>query len=437
MTAYTCLFKWQMANKVAALATVVAALIPVSSQAMPAFARQTGQNCVACHTGGQFPELTPYGRLFKMTGYTIGSRVVPVAVMGVVSSSSISKPPDGTAKNVTPIFATGSLLLGGKITDNIGAFAQVTYDPYAVDNGDGSFSGHSNADNIDVRFANHIIADKNDWIYGVSLNNNPSVTDPWNTAAAWMQYVPVPSPSSSGYIDGNAPYPGYGSDMPVAGLNAYLYWNRTVYAEIGTYRTADKALSFMSAGVDPKAQLSGNNNPYWRLALTHEWGPHNIMVGTSGMVAHKYDEGADTSDPANLGTFRNTGFDAQYQYILNPHTFTAQLAHMKQEQTYSQAFIPGPDAINPGMNDTTTVTRAKLAYTYQATYGGSLSLFNLTGSNNNDQGDPATRGVTYEAFFIPKQNVRLGVQYTTYSTHPDASNASDLNSMFLYAWFAY
>jgi hypothetical protein len=429
--------------KFVALATSVIALIPATSQAMPAFARQTGQNCVACHTGGQFPELTPYGRLFKMTGYTIGSRVVPLAVMGVFTSSSISKPPDDTSKNVTPIFATGSLLIGGKVTDNIGAFVQVTYDPYS-DNGDGTTSGHTSADNIDVRFANHIIADKNDWIYGVSLNNNPSVTDPWNTAAAWMQYVPVPSPSSSAFIDGAAPYHGYASDGNIAGVNAYLYWNRTVYAEIGTYRTANNALSFMAAGVSPKTQLSGSNNPYWRLALTHEWGPHNLMVGTSGMVAHLYDDPTDTSDQATVGKYRNTGFDAQYQYILNPHTFTAQVAHMKQETTYSDAFNADPNTANPGMNDTTTVTRAKLAYTYQAKYGGSLSLFNQTGSTNN-QGDPATRGFTYEAFFIPKQNVRLGVQYTTYSTYDGAStnydglgrNANDNNSMFLYAWFAY
>jgi hypothetical protein len=34
-------------------------LTPVLAQAIPAFNRQTGQNCVACHAGGQFPELTP------------------------------------------------------------------------------------------------------------------------------------------------------------------------------------------------------------------------------------------------------------------------------------------------------------------------------------------------------------------------------------------
>ena len=424
------------------LIALLALVLPMQARAVPAFARQTGQNCVACHAGGQFPELTPYGRMFKMTGYTIGQRTVPLSVMGLASSSSIANAPAGTAKTATPILATASVFLAGKVTDNIGAFTQITYDNYAVDNGDGSYSGHSNADNIDIRFANHIAGEQQDWIYGVSLNNNPSLTDPWNTAAAWMQYVPVPSPSSSQFIDGTSPYPGFASGGNIAGLNAYLFWNRTVYAELGTYRTADQALSFMSAGVDPKTQLSGSNNPYWRLALSHEWGPHNVMVGTSGMVAHVYDDPTDTSDPASVGQFRNTGVDAQYQYILDPHTVTAQLAYMKTEQTYSDAMNAGLP--NPGVSDTNTVKRAKLGYTYQAKYGGSLSFFDLSGSSNN-QSDPATSGTTYEAFFIPVQNIRIGAQYTSYSKYLGAGtnydgagrNASDNNSMFLYVWFAY
>ena len=36
-------------------------------QALPSYARQTGQQCAACHNG--FPELTPYGRQFKLNGY--------------------------------------------------------------------------------------------------------------------------------------------------------------------------------------------------------------------------------------------------------------------------------------------------------------------------------------------------------------------------------
>jgi hypothetical protein len=43
---------------------LLVSLLPLTAQALPTFARQTGQNCVACHSGGQFPELTPYGRMF-------------------------------------------------------------------------------------------------------------------------------------------------------------------------------------------------------------------------------------------------------------------------------------------------------------------------------------------------------------------------------------
>src|ERR1700733_3011865 len=69
---------------------IAAALVPVDSQAVPLFARQTGQNCVSCHAGGQFPELTPYGRKFKLTGYTMGNRAdIPFAMMAVASSASV------------------------------------------------------------------------------------------------------------------------------------------------------------------------------------------------------------------------------------------------------------------------------------------------------------------------------------------------------------
>jgi hypothetical protein len=51
-----------------ALAAIVAAMHP--AQALPSFAQQTGQPCGTCHT--DIPGLTPYGRLFKIKGYTVG-----------------------------------------------------------------------------------------------------------------------------------------------------------------------------------------------------------------------------------------------------------------------------------------------------------------------------------------------------------------------------
>jgi hypothetical protein len=468
------------------LAALAALLAPLDAQALPTFARQTGQNCVACHAGGQFPELTPYGRMFKMTGYTIGARTTPFSVMGVFNYANVantSKSDDPAAnfqKNGQAVFSSGSLFIAGKVTDNIGLFSQITYDNYAVASPDGSFQGHTSADNIDLRYADRFINDKRDLIVGLSLNNNPSVVDPWNTAAAWMQYVPASSLTSHSFADANTPFPGYGSGGNIAGISAYMFWNKTVYAELGTYRTANQSLSFLSAGEEDadKTKLSGSNNPYWRLALTHEWGPHNIMVGTSGMIAHAYDPGLVAPDAGNLGLFRNTGIDAQYQYLLDPHSVTVQAAYMRQAQTYSANTIAaGPpiaflaDGVTPANpvngSDTVNIFRAKVSYIYQAKYGGSLAYFNKTGTTNslnqtvgfdgdgnptsrdiiagNVSGDPATSGLTYEVFWMPKQNVRIGAQYTVYNKFNGAThnydgagrNASDNNTLFGYVWFAF
>jgi hypothetical protein len=396
---------------------------------------------VACHAGGQFPELTPYGRLFKLTGYTIGERTVPVSAMAVLSYSKVadaSKSADPAAdfqKNGSLIFPTASLFLGGKISDNLGAFAQITYDRYAVQSDDGAFHGHSNADNIDIRYADRFISPQRDLILGVSLNNNPSLADPWNTVAAWMQYVPVPSPTSSQFIDGNAPYPGFASGGNIAGVTAYAYWNQTVYAELGAYRTAKGLFRFMSAGLaDADVTKLKGLNPYWRLAFNREWGAHNLMLGTSGMVARAYDDPLDTSDASTTHHDRDLGLDAQYQYILDPHSVTAQFAYTRNHHRYADA---SPEA---GTSDTTNVMRTKLTYVYHARYGGSVGNFDLTGTTNS-----TTRGMTYEAFWTPIQNVRVGAQYTSYSRFNGAAdnydglgrNAHDNNSTFLYVWGAY
>ena len=339
------------------------------------------------------------------------------------------------------------MFVAGKISDNIGAFIQGTYDNYANQDPNGHFAGQFAADNMDFRYADRLIGHGQDLIIGVSFNNAPSVSDPWNTAAAWMQYVPVPSPPAYQFVDGTAPYPGYGADANVAGITLYAFWNQTV---------------------------------------SHEWQASNIMVGTSGMIAHVYDPGSDYSSPANLGRYRNNGFDAQYQYLLDPHTVTAQLAFMHQLQEYSANAVAGGSpyylangvtpVAAPNGSDITNILRGKISYIYRAGYGGSVSFFNETGSSNtlnqsagydtngqitaNDpfntgisstpvngslSGNPGIRGLTYEVFCMPIQNLRLGLQYTAYSRYNGAADdydgfgrsASDNNTLFAYAWVAY
>ena len=48
---------------------VLGLFLPSRANAVPSYARQTGLACEACHT--VFPQLTPFGRVFKASGYTI------------------------------------------------------------------------------------------------------------------------------------------------------------------------------------------------------------------------------------------------------------------------------------------------------------------------------------------------------------------------------
>jgi hypothetical protein len=473
------------------LATLGALGVLAPAHALPLFARQTGQNCMACHAGGQFPELTPYGRLFKLTGYTIGQRTLPLSAMVVAANARVRNtaksddPGQDFQENADTILATASLFAGGKVSDNVGAFLQGTYDPYAARSDDGHFHGRMLADNMEVRYADRLVDPARDFLWGLSLNNNPSVSDPWNTAPAWMQYVPVPSPTSSRFIDGAAPYPGYAAGGNIAGLTAYGFWNRTIYAELGAYGTSRGPLSVLHAGLhdDEVTKLAGLN-PYWRLAWSHDWGPHSLMIGTSGMLARIYDDPLDTSDSATLHHTRDLILDSQYQYLLDPHAVTAQLVYETSRNRYPAALANQPSpfvdaggtALAPSnTQDMTHLLRAKLTYVYQAKYGGSVGFFNLAGSTNTANqtsgfspdtlsissdpavqapslrvggslnGNPATRGATLEAFWMPIQYVRLGLQYTAYSRYNGAStnydgfgrNASDNNSLFLYLWAAY
>ena len=61
-------YSWRLAAAGMVAASWLA--VPRAAYAIPAFAAQTGEPCSACHIG--FPQLTPYGRDFKLEGYIAG-----------------------------------------------------------------------------------------------------------------------------------------------------------------------------------------------------------------------------------------------------------------------------------------------------------------------------------------------------------------------------
>jgi hypothetical protein len=404
-------------------------LAPQQAQAVPSFARQTGQNCVACHAGGQFPELTPYGRLFKLTGYTIGQRELPLAMMAVITSNKQKVSSDKT-NDGSLIFNTASVFIAGKITDRIGGFAQITYNNYDNQNNpQGRWAGHTGSDNLDIRYADHLINTHQDLIYGFTLNNNPAVQDVFNSAPAWGYGI---VPGSTGQGSGTSSILEDGLGQQVAGIGAYVYWNKTLYAELSGYRTGDGVFSFMTQGNEGQVYIKGTN-PYVRLAYTKEWGPNNIMVGYTHFDVRPYTDQTNLGGPTDH--YRDNGFDAQYQYLLDPYTLTAMVTRIHETI----------DSGTPGVaSDTVNSLRAKASFTYQAKYGATFSYFNYDNTDNNASGFSAldarygSRGWTPEVFWLPSQHVRVGLQYTKFDKFNDTSvGASDNNTLFFYIWGAY
>ena len=449
------------------IVTATMLFVSGSANAVPSFARQTGQNCVACHAGGQFPELTPYGRKFKLTGYTIGESANPLSMMAVASANKTASTSDPNGNPATdfpkdgvPVFSTASIFLAGKLADKLGAFVQVTYNNYDHQSiNDSHWAGHTTSDNLDVRYADRFVDADSDLIVGATLNNNPTVQDVWNSAPAWGFNT---VPGSTG--PGPAPLLAGGLAQQAAGLGAYAYWNDTVYGELSFYRTANGIWSFMSQGFNTdlgSQQIIKGYSPYLRFALTHNWGASNGMIGLFGMTSDLY---PDPTDPSGATSrYRDVGIDGQYQYILDPHTVTAQFSYIKEKINWADQGGANPlGAGNP--SDTLDSFRAKASYVYQAKYGGSLSLFHVNGSSDsmyqtttllNDPASPSvsgslstnpgTAGWTSEVFWIPIQNARIGLQYTAFTKFNGGSanydgwgrNAKDNNTTFLYLWAAY
>lgn len=122
-------------------AFVSAAIIAIPSEAMPAFARQTGKACNTCHFQ-HFPALNDYGMEFKAGGYTDMKQAGEVkgkelSLPGIFNTSLYLKTryikdngKDGSDYTGAPIKTTHSgeiqfpdefaVLIGGRVTENIG-----------------------------------------------------------------------------------------------------------------------------------------------------------------------------------------------------------------------------------------------------------------------------------------------------------------------------
>ncbi len=415
------------------------------AQALPSYARQTGQQCAACHNG--FPELTPYGRLFKLNGYTFGggtSKYPPIAAMAIFDFTNTK----GNVQGGTPhygdnnnaAFDAASLFYGGEILPNLGAFMQVTYDGLGR-----AFSW----DNTDIRYARTTNLFGAETVLGVSINNNPTVTDVWNTTPAWGYPFQAsglaPSPAAATMIEGE--FSGL-----VAGATAYAYWDRLVYVEVGAYSTLGPRMQ-QAFGVPDSSTNTVINGvaPYWRLALQQEWGRNSLEAGVFGMAAQ--------ITPARMFGFgrdkvTDVGFDSQYQFLADQDSFSVQASFIFENQDLAASSNP---AIGAAANSHNTLRsmHIKGTYYYEQTYGVTLGAFRVDGTpdailyGNPTNNSPNSTGIIGELDFIPFNhggpsfwpwlNMKIGLQYIYYPEFngQTGSPAQANNTLYAFAWLAF
>ena len=171
--------------------------------AVPSFARQTGMACEACHT--VYPELTHFGRVFKANGYMLTnlkqvrgvsgkkeellalSQTPPLSIMVQISDTQlkrllpdVSNPaaPGPGAERHRRVSAAGRPVLRRQ---DRAEFRRVPSDHLLQQ------QRHDRRSTIPICGSRMptVLPDNSPLTYGVSLNNNPTVQDLWNTTPAF------------------------------------------------------------------------------------------------------------------------------------------------------------------------------------------------------------------------------------------------------------
>jgi hypothetical protein len=413
--------------------------------AVPSYATQTGQPCATCHVGAFGPQLTPFGRNFKLNGYTQsdgGDHPLPVSLMLQTSFTSTQKsqtPSAGPGFGPNDNFSLDqiSAFYAGAITPSIGAFVQTTYDGIA-----NVFTW----DNMDVRYAHSGSIMGTDYVAGVTLNNNPTVQDLWNSTPAWgfpfSASGVAPTPAASTLIDG-------GLAQAVLGGGAYASIDNWLYLEGDIYKGLSRNIR-NNLGTVPGADTEQFDGviPYWRLALEHDFdGAHYVELGTYGLTADRFPAGDRTSGFKDH--IVDNAVDANYQWHEDPdHFISAHATYIHETEDLNATFALGGSDNPSNRLDT---FRTDVSYSYKNTYTPSVQYFNTRGTTDatfwgTDSGSPNTEGFIAELAYVPFGkpdsplpwvNGRLALQYVAYTQfNGTSSHASDNNTIFLNLWLS-
>jgi hypothetical protein len=427
---------------------------PPSVMAVPSFARQTGLPCSGCHYTP--PELNPAGRRFKLLGYVDradDTKVVkadggkkqaaldllaslPLSAWLEASFTSLKSPVPGSQNGSVEMPQDISLFLSGAWTTHVGSFMQVTYDVQ---------DDHFGIDNTDVRYANKTKLGGKELVFGLNVNNNPTVEDLWNNTPAWgYPFVAddwAPTPTAAPIVAS------LGQD--VAGFGGYAMWDNHLYVDATLYRSQHIGSAQPNSGTDFGINIRGVA-PYWRVAWQQLTGKTQYEIGTYGM--HMRSSPGAITGPED--DFTDWAVDTQIDRTLFRTDVLSLRASYTRENS-NLAAMAALEAASPGSHHLNTFM-ANAEYHFGNRASGAFGWFNTTGTTDvnlypqdsvggSANGDPRSAGYIANFSYWPWQNLQLSAQYTGYtrfnggSTNYDGAgrNANSNNTVYLVARFVF
>jgi hypothetical protein len=431
-----------------------AALNPPKVAAVPSYARQTGLPCSGCHYTP--PELNPAGRRFKLLGYVDraddtkvvktdpGKKKAPLDLLASLPLSAWLETSFTSTKSTVPGTQNGSielpqdvsLFLSGAWTTHVGSFMQVTYDTQ---------DDHFSMDNTDIRYANKTTVGGKELVFGLNLNNNPTIEDLWNSTPGWgYPFVAddfAPTPTAAPIISS------LGQD--VAGFGGYGMWDNHLYVDATFYRSAHVGGAQPIDGVGFNYNIRGLA-PYWRVAWQQLTGKTQYEFGAYGMHMRS-SPGAVTGLEDN---YTDWAIDTQIDRTLyRTDVLSLRGSYIRENSNLAASTALG--AASAGSHHLNTLL-ANAEYHFGNRASGAFGWFDTSGTvdpllftqaavSGSGNGDPRGSGYIANFSYWPWQNLQLSAQYTGYtrfnggSTNYDGEgrNASGNNTVYLVARFIF
>lgn len=455
-------------NRIAVLAGVSFVAIAFAgarqpASAVPSFGQQTGQTCASCHVGGFGPELTKFGREFKLGGYTMRTQAaIPVGAISTASWTHTRKdqdePPEHLSRNNNLVLDDLGVYLGGGIGSHFGGYAEVAYE---------GVERNTHLEMLDLRAVTPAKLFGADSTLGVTLNNAPTIEDPWNTLTMW----------SFPYTDSEA---AEGPDAAplidmimgrVVGLTGYGWIGGKAYLALGGYTSPSRGtLRFIGEDPADPGKVDGIA-PYGRAAWQTDLAGGTFQIGASAFKANIFpmrDRSSGYSDH-----YTDLGIDSSWLKDLKSDTLSLNFRYEHEKGDLRASCVLG--LVGMGDEDETVggaavedvgcaryhlnQLRATAGYSWHGKIGGSLSAFSTTGSRNYNlyegNGRPDSNGLMGQIDFTPwgagnsplgpRFNARIGVQYTVYGKFNGrrhnfdlaGRNAADNNKLRVFTWVSF